>query len=235
MSADISITVAAGRTIRAHLALPAAEPAPAVLVLHEMFGLNDDIRRIAGKFAAAGYVALAPDIFEGRGPKPICMVRTMTQIRRGHGPAVEDMLAARDYLAGRDDVDGDRIGVAGFCMGGGFALLLGAVGDFKAAAPFYGDVRDDANTYRNICPVVGSWGGKDRVFAKKAGVLQRHLETLGVDHDVKLYPDAGHSFMSQHPPWLMALAPMSPLYARYDDAAATDAWGRVLEFFTEHI
>jgi carboxymethylenebutenolidase len=235
VSADITIPVAGGRTIGAHLALPAADPAPAVLVLHELLGLNDDIRRITGRFAAAGYVALAPDIFEGRGPRPVCMVRTMAQIRRGHGPAVEDMLAARDWLAARDDVDGDRIGVAGFCMGGGFALLLGAVGEFKAAAPFYGDVRDDTETYRNICPVVGGWGGKDRVFARKGALLERHLTKLGVEHDVKIYPDAGHSFMSQHPPWMMALAPLSPLYARYDEPAATDSWTRVLDFFSTHI
>ena len=84
-------------------------------------GLTDDIRRIAGRFAAEGYVALAPDIFQGRGPMPICIVRTIQSVVRGEGPVVDDMLELRDWLAGRPDVDGERIAVVGFCMGGGLA------------------------------------------------------------------------------------------------------------------
>jgi carboxymethylenebutenolidase len=233
---DIRLPVAEGRTIAAHLALPEGDGgAPAILVLHEILGLNDDIRRIAQRFAREGFVALAPDLFEGRGPKPICIVRTMAQIRRGEGPAIEDMLVARDWLVERDEVDGDRVGVAGFCMGGGFALLLGSIGDFKVAAPFYGDARSEASRYRDICPVVGGWGAEDRYFAAKGRLVKRHLEQLGVPHDIEIYEDAGHSYMSQHARWMMALAPFTPLKARYNHAAAEDSWRRMREFFAEHL
>ena len=84
---DITLPVTGGRHIRAHLARPAAgqSPVPGVLVLHEILGLNDDIRRIAGRFASEGYAALAPDIFDGLGPMPICVVRTVAAISRGQG------------------------------------------------------------------------------------------------------------------------------------------------------
>ena len=233
---DITLPVANGRSIHAHLARPeAAFPAhPAVLILHEILGLNDDIRRIAGIFASEGYVALAPDIFDGLGPMPVCIVRTVANITKGEGPVVNDMLAARDWLAALPEVNGSQIGVAGFCMGGGFALLLGSLGDFKAAAPYYGDVAPRASRYRNICPVVAGYGAKDKVFGKKAAVLKAHLEELGVTHDIKVYDDAGHSYMSKHPRWMMALAPLTPMKAGYDAGAAEDSWRRMLAFFDTH-
>jgi carboxymethylenebutenolidase len=234
---DIAVPVADGRPVRAHLARPerAEGPVPGLLVLHEILGLNDDIRRIAARFAAEGYVALAPDIFDGRGPKPVCMLRAVADVTRGEGPAVDDMLAARDWLAGRPDVDGGRIGVVGFCMGGSFALLLGSVGDFQVAAPYYGEVAPSADRYRGICPVVAGYGARDRVFAGKGRLLESHLQALGVPHDVKLYGRAGHSYMSQHRSWLMALAPFTPLRARYEEAAAEDSWRRMLAFFRAHL
>jgi carboxymethylenebutenolidase len=234
---DIALPVTGGRHIRAHLARPAAgqSSVPGVLVLHEILGLNDDIRRIAGRFASEGYAALAPDIFDGRGPVPFCVVRTVAGIARGQGPVVDDMLAARDWLSEQPEVDGERIGVAGFCMGGGFALLLGSLANFKAAAPYYGEVAERVDRYRDICPVVAGYGGRDKLFAKKGRLLKTHLEALGVPHDVKIYDEAGHSYMSRHPKWMMALAPLTPLKARYDEAAAEDSWRRMLAFFRTHL
>ena len=234
---DITLTVSGGRHIRAHLARPTGGPGPfpAVLVLHEILGLNDDIRRIAGRFASEGYAALAPDIFDGLGPMPVCVVRTVAAISRGQGPIVDDMLAARDWLSAQPEVDGERIGVAGFCMGGGFALLLGSLANFKVAAPYYGEVAEQAERYRDICPVVAGYGGRDMVFARKGRLLKKHLEALGVPHDVKIYDEAGHSYMSRHSRWMMALAPFTPLRARYDEAAAEDSWSRMLAFFRAHL
>ncbi len=233
---EITLPVTNGKSIRAYLALPESGSLahPAVLVLHEILGLNEDIRRIADIFASEGYVALAPDIFDGLGPKPICIVRTVANITKGQGPVVDDMLAAREWLAALPEVDGSRIGVAGFCMGGGFALLLGSLGDFKAAAPYYGDVAPRATRYQNICPVVAGYGARDMIFAEKAAILKSHLEELGVPHDIKVYEDAGHSYMSKHPKWMMALAPLTPLKAHYDEAAARDSWQRMLAFFETH-
>jgi len=128
MTTQDEINLPYGETgIPASLALPESGdgPWPAVVVIHEITGLNDDIRRIARRFADSGYVALAPNLFAGLGPTPICIVRTVAAYRRGGGRALEIIDAAKDFLAHRSDVDGSRIGVAGFCMGGGFALLMG--------------------------------------------------------------------------------------------------------------
>ena len=234
---DLSLPVTCGRRIKAHLARPGDDSprTPGVLVLHEILGLNADIRCIAGRFAEEGYVALAPDIFDGLGPMPICIVRTIVNVVRGEGLVVEDMLAARDWLADQDGVDGQRIGVAGFCMGGGFALLLASLGDFKVAAPYYGDVAKQGERYRDICPVVAGYGGRDLVFAKRAERLRSHLGKLGVPHDVKVYEGAGHSYMSKHAKWMMALAPLTPIRACYDEVAAEDSWRRMLAFFHTHL
>ncbi len=73
------------------------------------------------------------------------------------------------------------------------------------------------------------------VFARKAAVLKSHLEELGVPHDIKVSNDAGHSYMSKHPKWMMALAPLTPLKAHYNEAAAEDSWRRMLAFFETHL
>ena len=224
--------------MRASLALPEhagvgeAGAWPAVIVVHELLGLNDDIRRITRRFADAGYAALAPDLFDGLGPKPICIMRTIRAYSHGGGRALAALEAARSSLSERSDVDGSRIGVAGFCMGGGFALLLGRHPEVGAAAAFYGDVPDDVE---GICPVVSGYGGRDRVFGGNGSRLAGRLDELGVDHDIVTYPDAGHSFMSHHRGVTAALASLSPLRGGHDEAAAEDSWTRMLAFFAEHL
>lgn len=222
---------------RAFLALPerAAGPRPGVLVLHEIYGLNDDIRRIAQRFAAAGYVALAPDLYSA-GPRAICVARAVISMQLGGGPALRDLEAARSYLAARDDVRADRLGVAGFCMGGGFALLLARTGDIKIAAPFYGTVPRRAPALEGICPVVGGYGAEDRVFGPQGRRLKRHLQSLGVRHDVKLYDGVGHSYMNQHEPSRVdAIAEHGPMRVGYNAEAAEDSWKRMLAWFGEYL
>ncbi len=224
--------------MRAALALPdgldaeASSTVPGVIVVHEMLGLTDDIGRITRRFADSGYAALAPDLFDGLGPRPICVVRTLRAYRRGGGRALAALEAARSVLSRWPGVDGSRIGVAGFCMGGGFALLLGRRPGVDAAAAFYGDVPDDLD---DICPVVAGYGGRDRVFGGKGVELAERLDALGVVNDVVTYPDAGHSFMSRYGGLTAVLAPLSPLHAGYEEVAAEDSWARVLAFFAEHL
>ncbi|MCZ6708162.1 MAG: dienelactone hydrolase family protein, partial [Chloroflexi bacterium] len=138
----LTFPAASGRPMRAYLATPddQTQPSPSVIVIHEFFGLNDDIRRIARRFAEAGYAALAPDLHDTGGPRFLCIARTMRDLGRGNGAPFDDLEAARLWLADRDDVDDERIGVAGFCMGGGFALLYAVGAPVKAAANFYGVV-----------------------------------------------------------------------------------------------
>lgn len=236
-TADVRFPLAEGITRRAALARPQAgdRARPAVIVLHEILGLNDDIRRIARRFAESGYVALAPDLFEGAGPRPICIVRAMRDLNRGRGRAFDEIEAARAWLAERPDVDGGRIGVAGFCMGGGFAILYARRAPVGAAATFYGQAPQRADTLAGICPVAGGYGARDRVFAPQGDRLRRLLDELGVEHDIVTYPHCGHSYMNQHSGWIAWLGRMGPMRVGYDESAAEDSWRRMLSFFARHL
>jgi carboxymethylenebutenolidase len=239
--ADITLRTTTGRRLTAHLARPDDEPAdtplPAVLVVHEIMGLNDDIRRIASVFADHGYVALAPDLV-GAGFKPLCIARFMQGIGRvGTGAPYREMAAFQDWLARQPFVDADRIGMAGFCAGGGFAILYAARGgrQLRAIAPFYGSLPADETIIPDVCPTVASYGGRDRALGRKGPPLEAALEAAGIPHDVKTYPEAGHSFMNRHEGVMRTISPFLPMQAGYDETASADAWGRVLAFFGEHL
>jgi carboxymethylenebutenolidase len=227
-----------GASLRAELFLPAGEgPHPGVVVLHESFGLNDDIRRIAARFAQAGYAALAPDLYS-HGTRIVCLSRVMVDMLSGSAAReIGDIHAAREALAARPQVDPGRIAVAGFCQGGGFALVASAQPGFSAAAVNYGTVPSDRSQLDGVCPVVASYGGRDRVIGRKmAEQLERHLGALGVPHDVKTYDRAGHSFFSQVDGWQGWLARVpTPMAVGYDEQAAEDGWRRMLGFFEEHV
>lgn len=233
---DLTFPSSSGRPMRAALALPAREGRrPAVIVIHEIFGLNDDIRRMTGRFADLGYVALAPDLYDGDGLRAICIARTLLALNRGQGAAFADLDAARRWLVARPDVDASRIGVAGFCMGGGFALLYAARGSLGAAATFYGDVPRTAAELSDVCPVLGGFGGRDKFFVGQGERLEAHLTALGVPHDVRIYPDAGHSYMSHHTGFMATIGPWLPMAAGHDPAAEADSWARIERFFGEHL
>ena len=204
---------------------------PAVLVIHEIFGLNDDIRRIARRFAEHGYLAAAPDLMVG-GWYLGCVLRAARDLRAGSGGNVAVLEAAIAALQARPDVD--RVGAAGFCMGGGFALLLGTRQRVDAAGVFYGDVRSDDELAR-VCPVVGGYGGRDRLFAPQGRRLIETLRALGKEHDVRMYEDAGHSYMNDagHP--LLAMVTRPLMAVAYDPVAAEDSWRRMLAFFARHL
>jgi carboxymethylenebutenolidase len=230
-------TIPGGSTaalLRGYLAVPPVGegPWPGVVVLHEIFGLDDDARQQADRLAAAGYLALAPDLYTAGGALR-CVRATMQAITRGQGPAFGDIEAARTALAGRPDCTG-RVGVIGFCMGGGFALLTAPRG-FDVSAPNYGPLPADLDdAVAGACPVVASFGGRDRSLPGAAGKLDAALTRVGVAHDVEEYPAAGHSFMNRHNG-----GPLVPL-ARvagvgYHHPSAEDAWGRILRFFDTHL
>ncbi|MEI8406616.1 MULTISPECIES: dienelactone hydrolase family protein [unclassified Kribbella] len=206
------------------LALPdGAGPHPGVVVIHEAFGLNDNIRGICRRFAAEGYAALGVDLFEGRN-RAVCMARMFAGALAGNLDhyGVPALKAALGRLAGHPDTDAARIGAIGFCLGGSIVLTWACTDDrLTAIAPFYGAAPRPQEAIRRLCPVVGSWPGKD-FTTKAAGVLERELTAAGVPHDLKVYPDARHSFFNDQ-------------WRNYDPAAATDSWQRVLAFFAEHV
>jgi carboxymethylenebutenolidase len=235
---QVSIPLGDGASLRGELfGVDAPGPHPGVVILHESFGLNDDIRRISGRFADAGYVALAPDLYS-HGRRIVCLSRVLVDMVGGRvGREVADIHAAREALASRPDVDADRIAVAGFCQGGGFALIAGAQPGFAAAGVNYGMVPSDRSQLDGICPVVASYGARDKIAgANMARRLERHLSELGVPHDVKTYEDAGHSFFSKVDGWQGWLARMpSPMAVGYEEKAAEDGWRRMLDFFATHV
>ena len=230
---DLPFTAPSGE-LRGYLATPIGSgPHPGVIVIQDALGLSDDIREQADRLAAAGYLAFAPDLYSGRGIR--CVVATMRASRSGSGPAYEDIEAARSLLAARDDCTG-RIGIIGFCMGGGFALLCAPRGGFAAASVNYGEVPDDAaERLAGACPVVASYGGRDRTLPGRAARLESALEASGVVHDVKEYQQAGHSFLNRFNagPLMTPLLHVSGFGYNHD--AAADAWRRILDFFAEHL
>jgi len=233
---DLTFPAAGGKAMQAALALPRLPgKRPAVIVIHEIFGLNDDIRGITGRVADLGYVALAPDLYDRPGIRLVCIARTMATLRRGRGDAFDDLDAARAWLAARPEVDATRLGVVGFCMGGSFALLYAVRAPLGVAAVFYCEAPKTAQQLEGVCPVLGGFGGRDRLFAAHGRRLEQMLTELNVPHDVRLYDDAGHSYMSQHGGWLARMAGHGPMKVGYNPAAAEDSWKRMREFFAQHL
>jgi len=233
---DITFTADDGRPMRAAYAAPSdVHKHPGVIVIHEIFGLNDDIRRITGMVADLGYAALAPDLYDRDGMRIICIARTLMTLNRGEGEAFKDLDAARRFLQQQPGVDPARIGVIGFCMGGGFALMYAARTTLGVAATFYGDVPKSSDQLRGVCPVLGGYGGQDRLFASQGRRLEKLLSEMSVDHDVKVYEDAGHSFMSRNSGFLPWIGKIGPMKAAYDPAAAEDSWKRIEAFFARHL
>lgn len=215
------------------LALPgSSEPAPGIIVLHEIFGVNGDIKANAQKLADAGYVSLALDLYS-TGNKPLCIARAIADMAKGNGPTVDRIDAAREWLSQRPEVSGNRIGVIGFCMGGTFALAAAIHHDFAVASVNYGRVPKGEHALDGVCPVIASYGAKDKTLRHDPARLEKALSKLDVEHDVKTYPDAGHSFLNKGiPGWMPPVPPMS---VRYVPEAAEDAWARILPFFKTHL
>jgi carboxymethylenebutenolidase len=235
---EIQFPADAGRLTRGLLVRPSTRggPWPGLLLLHELVGFRDaGIRQIAKRFADEGYVALIPNLYDRPGPAPLCILRTIRSLRRGRGQGFRDLEAARCWLEGLPEVDASRFGVAGFCLGGGFALLYAVRAPVGVAAVYYGSVPDRADDLRGICPVVASYGGKDLVFRAKGQRLERHLEEIGVAHDVMTYPDAGHAFMDRPRGLLAWVLRISPFRVAHDEQASEDSWRRMLAFFREHL
>jgi len=236
---DVRIPLPDAGELAATLVLPEPAPqaaAPGVIVLHEIFGPQPEILEVAERFAERGYIALAPDLFSA-GIRLACLTRAMRESSSGRpGRTTEIIEAARAWLAARDDVDEQRLAVIGFCMGGSFALTYAATAPpgLQAAAVNYGGVTKRREALKDVCPIVASYGARDRVFGREATRLREHLEALGIEHDVKRYEQAGHSFMTDgsHPVGRLVFLPMR---IAHEPQAAHDAWARVFDFFDRHV
>lgn len=221
--------------LHAHLVRPSGEgPWPGVVMLHEAFGVNDVFLRQAERLAEAGYLALALDLFSDGGARR-CLVRSFRAMLSGEGTSYVDIDVARTWLAESSECTG-KVGVIGFCMGGGFALLTASRG-FEAASVNYGQLPKELDAVAaDACPVVGSFGKKDVTLPNAAVKLDKALTAAGVPNDVKEYPEAGHSFLNDAevgPRPLRPLMRVAGVGPEPDSAA--DAWRRIEDFFATHL
>ena len=207
-------------------------PYPGVVVLHDITGAGEDLRRHVERVAGYGFIAVAPDLF-AEGHTITCIARAIRDLVRRRGPVLEDVLVAGRWLAERADCTG-KTGVIGFCLGGGFALLAASEG-FDVAAPFYGQIPlGQKQALQGACPIVASFGKRDPTLPAAGYRLRKALDGAGVDHDIKTYPGVGHSFANK-----IDLGSATPLLRitgfGFDEATADDAWARVHTFFDEHL
>jgi carboxymethylenebutenolidase len=198
-------------------------PFPGVVVIHEIYGLNDNIRGIATRFAEQGYAALAVDLFSNRN-RAMCMMQIVhgMLIRPLKNATLADLQSTFDFLQKQTGVDSKRVGVVGFCMGGGYALQLAVTEKgMKAASSFYGAVPKPLEAFVESCPIMGSYPVKD-FSAQGARELDAALEKNNIPHDIKFYENTLHSFFNH---------PRTPI----EEQAAADAWQRMLTFFETHL
>ncbi|GIK39384.1 MAG: hypothetical protein BroJett011_32170 [Chloroflexota bacterium] len=215
-----------GAEIMGYLARPAADGTyPAVLVCHENRGLTPHIRDVARRFAKAGYVALALDLLSREGGTANLDRDQVPGLLTDAGPErhVGDFQTAFAYLQGQEFVAGDRIGMTGFCFGGGITWRSAtAIPELKAAVPFYGPAPELDQVPNIKAAVFGVYAEQDERINAGKDALEQALKEAGVTYQMKVYPGVNHAFHND-------------TGERYDETQATQAWQDMLAWFEEHL
>jgi carboxymethylenebutenolidase len=213
-----------GRTMPGYLARPDSEGGhPALVVIQEWWGLVPHIKEVADRFAAEGYVALAPDLYYGQEASEPDEARKLA-MALDRDRAVAEIGAAAGYLKALSSVNSEKVGVVGWCMGGGLSLSAAAEdGDIGAAVCFYGRPLSEADTARLEVPVLGLFAGEDHgISVAEVRTFEKELERHGVPHEIHLYENAHHAFFNNTRPV-------------YDPEVAGDAWLRTLDWFQTYL
>jgi carboxymethylenebutenolidase len=210
-----------GETISGFLVMPEGKgPFPAIVVIHEWWGLNDQIKGEAKRLAKEGYVTLAVDLYRGKVANDPGEAHELT---RGlpEDRAVRDMLAAVSYLKTLPNVKRDKIGSIGWCMGGGYSLSLVINSpDVSACAIYYGRLLTDKDQLGKIkASVIGFFGEEDRrIPPASVKTFEKDMRAMGKDVNTYIYPGAGHAFANEQRP-------------SYNANATKDSWNKTLAFF----
>jgi carboxymethylenebutenolidase len=217
------------------ISIPDGEgPWPGVVMVHEVFGIDENMLSQMKRLTESGYVVMMPNLYS-RGGARKCLTATFRALASGTGQAFQDIQDSKELLQSRKDVT-KKIGVIGFCMGGGFALLLANKG-YDAANSNYGMLPTEIETaLEGACPILGNYGAKDNQLKGAKTKLDTTLTKLNVVHDIKSYPEAGHAFMNPKQgggPFFGTLLRITG--AKPNPEAAKDAWKRIDNFFAEHL
>jgi carboxymethylenebutenolidase len=228
-SADVQYPAADGASINAYVTRPKADGRrPAVIVVSDNTGLEDHNRDIGRRLAKAGYVAIVPDVLSREGgtssfPNNEAVAKAVATLTDDN--LMKDFMGAQNYLKRQSFVEPNKIGVIGFCWGGGKAFLLTTESKHLAASViYYGPIPKDLDAVKNItAPVLGNYAGLDKPITSQVPRLAEEMKKYGKSYDYKIYPDAPHAFNSDVRP------------DRYRPEAAKDAWNRTLAFFKQHL
>ncbi len=214
-------TDAGGKTVNAFLALPETTPAPGVILIHEWWGLNDQIKAVAAEFAAQGYAALAVDLYDGNVATTSTDARTyMGQVEPAE--AVATLQAWATWLQARAETT-DKLGSVGWCFGGGWSLMAGMKAPIDAVVVYYGNVaRTPAELSSLNAPVLGHFATEDQ-WINRPMVEQFEAAAKEAGKSVE-----AHWYEAQH-------AFANPTSARYDEPDAKLAWDRTMAFFDKHL
>lgn len=213
-------------TVQAMLTLPEGQgPFPAVIVIHEWWGLNSWVEANARKLAQQGYLTLAIDLYRGAVAESPEMAH---ELSRGlpEDRALRDLQAAFNYLSTRPDVERTRIATLGWCMGGSYSLQAAArIPDLAACVVFYGRLITDEELIAQInAPVLGIFGGQDKgIPVKTVRVFEKECNRLGKQVSIHVYPRAGHAFMNENNK------------DNYSEKDAADAWEKTIAFLADYL
>ncbi len=218
---SVSITTAGGKTVSGALALPAKTPAAAILLIHEWWGLNDQIKSVAAEFARQGYVALAVDLYDGKVADNPDDARAY--MNRVDGAAATDTLASWIAWLRAQDTTTDKLGTVGWCFGGGWSLGASIAAPVDATVVYYGRVNRPAEELKALKgPVLGHFATRDKwINQEMVGGFEAAMKTAGKSVESHWY-EADHAFAN-------------PSGGRYDAEDAKLAWDRTMAFFGKHL